>query len=136
MTPESEWLTTAEAASVVGTSTSRIGVLARHKQWRTITIQQETMKPRTFFAKEDVFRSANSAQQGRTLAFITMRDWVDELPPGYRPSAAEMAEHATPPFHVADVESLVETREYRRNVRFNRPKKHPERKQRQEKEET
>jgi hypothetical protein len=128
MSPESEWLTTAEAASVVGTSTSRIGVLAKRKQWRTMTIQQETTKPRTFFAKEDVFRSANSTQQGRTLAFIAMRDWVDSLPPRYMPSSAEMADHAIPPFHVADVESLVETRKYRRTTILNRPKKRPGRK--------
>jgi hypothetical protein len=123
--PENEWLTTTEAAAVIGTSSSRVAFFAKRKQWRTMTIQQETTKPRTFFAKEDVFRSANSAQQGRTLAFIAMRDWVDSLPPQYMPSAAEMAEHAIPPFNVADVESLVETRKYRRTTRLNRPKKRP-----------
>lgn len=118
-----EWMSIIEVASVLGISTSRIGTLAKRKQWRKTQAHQEGRPPMTFYAARDVMNAIERDEQKRTLAFIVMRDWADSLPDKYVPGEDEMAAHSIAPFKVADMRSLIETRGYRREaVVLRRPR--------------
>jgi hypothetical protein len=52
-----------------------------------------------------------SVGRERTLAFVRMCAWVDKL--DAMPTVQEMSDHCAPPFGMADLDSLIETREYR-----------------------
>lgn len=108
------WLSVHDTARVTGLRSATLSVVAQRENWRFEDIPNRCGRPRRMFNGDDVraWAAVNPVVNARLVDFIEMKDEVDAL--DHAPTMEEMGRIALVPFSWKDVESLVETRPYRK----------------------
>jgi len=123
-----EWVTTKEAATIIGCSNGQVAVIARRKGWKIKLIPRTTFPYghpiQTFrrdyvkrYAEEKAKRKLRSYKQSKkTSVILKLVEWIDGL--DHRPTDEEIMEHTSFRYRYQDVVSVIENRE-RRDTTFS-----------------